>query len=369
MTVIVPTYKERENLPELLRRIGEVRQKHGLELDVLVLDDHSRDGTEEYFQSQAPPWATLITRRQNRGLSAAVLDGIRAATGETLVVMDADLSHPPETVPELLEALDKGAELAIGSRFVPGGGTTADWHLFRRINSRAATLLARPFTTVLDPMAGFFGLRRQTFERAAPLDPVGYKIGLELLVKCNVRRVTEVPILFTERRLGKSKLTPAEQWRYVEHLRRLAVYRFGRRAVLAFFGTSVLIGGGVCVVSLWALLRAGATSNAALIASACAMGTVVWAISRWWTCKHALQPGWSARDIALLGAGLLATAGQAFSAVWALHWLEHQQSGALTPYLAALLGIVVGGALGFALNAHLVRPAPSGRNNGPGGGA
>src|SRR5262249_50588976 len=148
--------------------------------------------------------------------------------GSIFVVMDADLSHPPERLPDLVTTLQsEGTDFVIGSRYVPGGGTDENWGLFRWLNSKFATLLAWPLTSTHDPMAGFFAIRRSTFESAAPLDPIGYKIGLELIVKCRCRTIKEVPIRFRDRMLGKSKLSLKEQLNYLRHLRRLYDFRFG----------------------------------------------------------------------------------------------------------------------------------------------
>src|SRR5206468_4514805 len=102
----------------------------------------------------------------------------------------------------------------------------AQWGLFRWLNSKVATLLARPFTSAKDPMAGFFALRRSTLEAGTDLNPIGYKIGLELIVKCGCRRIAEVPIHFADRQVGQSKLSFKEQLRYLQHLRRLFIYRY-----------------------------------------------------------------------------------------------------------------------------------------------
>jgi len=226
VSVIVPTYKEVENLPLLTERLKEVRRKHHLSLELLIMDDDSQDGTEEVVSSMDRDWLTLVVRKEERGLSRAVLEGLRLARGEVLVVMDADLSHPPEKIPEMLVALEKGADFVMGSRYVTGGLTGASWGFFRWLNSRVATLLARPLTSVKDPMSGFFALSRKTFESASDLNPIGYKIGLELMVKCNLHRIEEIPIHFRDRQFGESKLTLTEQKKYLQHLCRLFIYKY-----------------------------------------------------------------------------------------------------------------------------------------------
>ena len=127
VSVIVPTYKEVENLPLLTERLEEVRQKHHLSLELLIMDDDSQDGTEELVSSMDRDWLTLVVRKEERGLSRAVLEGLRLARGDVLVVMDADLSHPPEQIPEMLVALEKGADFVMGSRYTPGGLTDNSW--------------------------------------------------------------------------------------------------------------------------------------------------------------------------------------------------------------------------------------------------
>ncbi|HOF41068.1 MAG TPA: glycosyltransferase, partial [Candidatus Hydrogenedentes bacterium] len=247
VSVVVPTYREADNIPLLVERIARVREEHRLELELLIMDDDSNDGTEEVVRGLQHPWIRLIVRRENRGLGPAVVDGMLLARNDVLVCMDADLSHPPEAIPELLEALSQDYDFAIGSRYVAGGSTDESWGLLRRLNSRVATLLARPFTSAEDPMSGFFALRRATFAAARDLNPIGYKIGLELLVKARCEYIKEVPIHFTDRRLGESKLTLAEQLRYLQHLRRLFIYRYGG---WAHFSQFAVVGGLGTLVNL-----------------------------------------------------------------------------------------------------------------------
>lgn len=229
ITVVVPTFREVENIPILVPQVAEALAKAGLRGEILIVDDNSNDGTEAVCKQLAATYPVrLVVRTQERGLSSAVLHGMRQATGSIFVVMDADLSHPPEMIPHLIEALQaENTEFVIGSRYVSGGGTDENWGLFRWLNSKCATLLAWPLTSAHDPMAGFFALRRSTFENAATLDPIGYKIGLELIVKCKCRKIREVPIAFRDRVHGTSKLNFKEQVNYLRHLRRLYEHKFG----------------------------------------------------------------------------------------------------------------------------------------------
>jgi dolichol-phosphate mannosyltransferase len=185
VSVIIPTYQERDNLPLLIPRIDAAFRSASLLGEILVVDDDSRDGTDESCAALARQYPVRLAIRKNqRGLASAVMYGFEIANGDVFVVMDADLSHPPEKIPELVRTLrDTGADIVIGSRYVPGGATERRWGILRRLNSRIATLIARPLTRVYDPMAGFFAISRATLRAARPLDPIGYKILLELIVK------------------------------------------------------------------------------------------------------------------------------------------------------------------------------------------
>lgn len=226
LSVIVPTFCEADNLPELAERLFSSVSQEPYDTELIIVDDNSPDETRMICQALHERFPVrLIVRTNERGLSSAVIEGINNASGEIMVVMDADLSHPPEAVPELVAALENPiTDFVIGSRYVRGGSTDEDWGILRNVNSRLATWLATPLTRAADPMAGFFGLRRETFEAAEQLNPIGYKIGLELMVKCRCQRIVEVPIHFANRKCGTSKLNFREQLNYIRHLARL--YKF-----------------------------------------------------------------------------------------------------------------------------------------------
>lgn len=228
-SVIVPTFREAENIGELLGRLEAVATSSGIALEVILVDDDSDDGLAAAVENSAGK-ARLIVRKGERGLASAALAGVRAARHDTVVIMDGDLSHPPEAIPALVDALDAGAEMAIGSRFCRGGSTDADWTLVRRVNTALATWMARPFTRLHDPMSGFVAFRKGLLEgtglevgRTIP----GYKVGLDVLVRSRAERIAEVPIAFTERRRGTSKLTMGVRMSYCRQLAQLAVFRFG----------------------------------------------------------------------------------------------------------------------------------------------
>ena len=249
ISLVVPTYQEGDSLPPLIKRLEGLRSA-GWDLELLIVDDDSRDGTEKFIQSLNAPWIRLIIRQEERGLSTAVMRGLDEASHDILVVMDADLSHPPEAIPAFVQALEGGADFVVGSRYVPGGSTEDGWGYLRWVNSKVATIIARPFTRVKDPMSGFLGLRRQTLQQSEDLDPVGYKIGLELIVKCRCDNVAEVPIHFSTRRHGASKLTLKVQQDYLRHILRLARWKYPERSSFIPFAIVGAMGVGVYVALL-----------------------------------------------------------------------------------------------------------------------
>lgn len=257
ISIIVPTYKEAENLPLLVPQVASALGNRGWTWEIIIVDDNSPDQTRHVLDQLSArfPQLRYLIRTNDRGLSSAVLAGLQLAHHDYVVVMDADLSHPPESLPDLLDKLiHDEADFVIGSRYVPGG-KTQDWTWFRWLNSVSATLLAKPLVgTVKDPMAGFFAFRRDALHRADPLNPIGYKIGLELLAKTHIHptRVVEIPITFRNRVHGQSKLTMKEQFKYLEHLSRLYDFCYPKASPRAKF----LIAAGCGTLGCFGVLAA-----------------------------------------------------------------------------------------------------------------
>ncbi|MBU0717777.1 MAG: polyprenol monophosphomannose synthase [Planctomycetes bacterium] len=247
-SIIVPTYREAPNLRPLTERLFAALRAAKIEAELIIVDDDSQDGTDEVVKALSEDHPVrLIVRREERGLSGAVLEGFRQARFDRLLVMDADLQHPPEMVPALLDRLGQGdCDFVIGTRYRGGGGIVGDWPFLRRLASRIATGLARPLTPLSDPMSGFFALHRKTWEESAPLDPIGYKIALELYVKGGCQRPAEVPILFRTREAGDSKFNVGEQLRYLRHLAKLYRFRFPRITASLI---ALVVLGAIAVVS------------------------------------------------------------------------------------------------------------------------
>jgi len=169
----------------------------------------------------------VVRRAGKAGLASAVVAGFAAAKGDVLLVMDADLSHPPEVVPQLVDAIAGGAELAVGSRYVKGGGTM-DWPLRRRIVSRTACLMGNVVVPVHDCTSGFFAIRRSVIE-GVRLNSIGFKIGFEVMARGRFARWVEVPYTFRDRELGKSKFGQREIGQYLVQIAQVVRDRVLRR--------------------------------------------------------------------------------------------------------------------------------------------
>ena len=230
ISLVIPTLNELENIEPLLSRILRCEPAPD---EIIFVDDGSTDGTRERIHSfVASTPVRLIERDTPRlGLSGAVIAGARAAQGDLLVVMDADLSHPPERMADLLRPISAGvADMVIGSRYVRGA-STPDWPFWRKILSRVAAALAYPLTGVHDSMCGFFAVRRTLLLELTPA-ATGFKIAFEAIVHGGRKlRVVEIPIVFRDRALGNSKMSFAVALRFaVRWLAAVARLRFCRGA-------------------------------------------------------------------------------------------------------------------------------------------
>jgi dolichol-phosphate mannosyltransferase len=172
-----------------------------------------------------------LVRTEERGLATAVIDGFNLSKARVCAVIDADGSHPVENLPDMITPiLEDEADAAVGSRHAKGGAIDG-WPWHRRLVSRVASLLASGLTTLSDPTSGYMALRRTLLD-GVTLAPVGWKIVLEVIVKLGSIRLIEIPITFTDRKLGKSKMSLREQFNYLRHLYRLYIFKFlsnGRR--------------------------------------------------------------------------------------------------------------------------------------------
>jgi len=209
LAIIIPTLHEAENIQELLERIRCSVDPLGVTYESVVVDDDSGDGIEALVQqlSCEDPRIRLLVRKNVRGLAGAIIYGWASTDAEILGVIDADLQHPPELLPQLWQTLQSGVDAVVASRYARqnSGG---NWNRLRNVISRLAIFLAWPLqkrsVRVLDPMSGFFLVRRSCIE-AIQFQTEGFKILLEVLARAKVRSVVEVPFIFSKRRTGKSK--------------------------------------------------------------------------------------------------------------------------------------------------------------------
>jgi dolichol-phosphate mannosyltransferase len=230
LSLVVPTYNERDRLPELVRQIFHAYQKEGVGGELVIVDDNSPDGTGKLADELAVNFPIRVIHRAGKlGLGTAVVEGFNAAAGEIVGVIDADMSHPPGLVPRMLAVMRRtGADLVIGSRYVPGGGTR-QWELSRVLMSKFACSLARIVTPVHDATSGFFLMRRD-LARGVTISAGGFKICLELLIRSQPRLVVEVPYVFTGRTAGESKMNLKEATGYLRQLGDLRAFRRAHHA-------------------------------------------------------------------------------------------------------------------------------------------
>lgn len=225
VSIIIPTYNEMGNITELVRGVFSVLEKSRIKGEVVIVDDNSPDGTGKIADQLAKKYLIQVIHRKGKlGLGSAFIEGVKKCQGKIIGLMDADLSHPPEVIPKLVLPIKKNeADFVIASRYVKGGGVEV-WPLHRRIISSAARGIARPLTSVKDPVSGFFFLRKEVIEKVN-LKHKGYKIGLEILVKGKYNSVKEIPYVFRNRWVGKSKFDIKEFMNYIKNVAGLILYK------------------------------------------------------------------------------------------------------------------------------------------------
>jgi dolichol-phosphate mannosyltransferase len=253
LSLIIPTFNEGQNIRELVDTLVKLLDRTIPEdYELIVVDDDSPDRTWEIADRLASsyPQLRVIRRETERGLSTAVIRGWQAARGEILGVIDADLQHPPEIILQLWAEMTKGAELAVASRNVVGGGVS-EWNIVRRFLSRGAQILGlvilpEVIGRLSDPMSGYFLVRRSSIATKR-LNPVGYKILIEVVARGQIRWIAEVGYVFRERLLGASKVTWKQYLEYIQHLIKLRfslwpVTRLLRFGVVGLSGVFIDLG-------------------------------------------------------------------------------------------------------------------------------
>jgi dolichol-phosphate mannosyltransferase len=232
-SLVIPTYNEAGGIERLITTLDEIFKQHALDGEIIVVDDNSPDGTGAIVDRLAAEGYPVrcLHRPGKMGLSSGVIDGWAFARPDSVALgaMDADFSHDATILPRMIDALATGGyDLAIGSRYVAGGGIE-NWPKRRIITSRVAIALAQPLTSVKDITSGYFLVKRAALDGVV-LDPIGFKIGLEVIAKAHYAKAVEVPYVFTDRVAGESKLNQREIVNYLRQLGRIYRARiFGKR--------------------------------------------------------------------------------------------------------------------------------------------
>ena len=310
-SLVIPTFNESRNVKTIVSQLTSLLdQAVPGDYELILVDDDSPDRTWKVAQAliRTYPQLHVMRRQHERGLSSAVIRGWQASRGEILGVIDADLQHPPEILLELLTQVQQGSDLAVASRHVEGGGVS-EWSIVRRFLSRGAQVLGllilpNVVGRVSDPMSGYFMIRRSAIS-GPKLNPMGYKILLEVIGRGRVKDIAEVGYIFQERQAGESKVTWRQYVDYLLHLGRLRsrgriarlrqklpIGRFIRFGVVGFSGVFVDL-------TVFYLLRTGLglglTRSAILSAEVAIVNNFLWNDA--WTfadfAKH--QKGWRSR--------------------------------------------------------------------------
>ncbi len=266
IVVILPTYNEKDNIALIIRALQEQFKKIAHDMNILVVDDNSPDGTAEIVRAEGRSASNIfLITGQKQGLGAAYVRGMKYAVdqlhADAVMEMDADFSHKPEDVPRLIEAIDRGADFAIGSRYVPGGKIPESWSFFRRMNSKWGNVFARYVAgmyQVRDCTAGFRAIRAEVIRKIDPdtLRVRGYAFQISLLHEAilNNAVIREIPVEFVDRKRGETKLGLSD---IVEFMLNAWWIRFERSKTFLKFSVVGAAGVVVNLASFTVLLNMG----------------------------------------------------------------------------------------------------------------
>ncbi|ESA37468.1 sulfonate abc transporter permease [Leptolyngbya sp. Heron Island J] len=368
LSLVIPTYNESRNVRAIVEQLTTLLdRKIPGNYELILVDDDSPDGTWEVASalSKACPQLRVMRRQQERGLSSAVIRGWQVARGEILGVIDGDLQHPPEVLLDMLSAVRNGADLAVASRHVGGGGVS-DWSVVRRFLSRGAQflgllILPNVVGRVTDPMSGYFMVQRYAIQNHS-LNPKGYKILLEVIGRGQVKTIAEVGYVFQERTAGESKVTWRQYVDYLHHLVRLRsrgrVARLRQKFPLKRFlrfGIVGLSGVFVDMAVLYLLhttLGLNLTRSKILAAEVAIINNFIWNDA--WTFSDVVQKqqGWGARLRRFLKFNLVCLSGLVLN-VLVLNVIYNIVFGQRYAYLANLIAIALVTLWNFWLNLKL----------------
>lgn len=369
-SLVIPTYNERRNIESIVEQLSNLLNTvMPNDYELIVVDDDSPDRTWEVAQNLTDiyPHLQVMRRQGEKGLASAVIRGWQIAQGEILGVIDADLQHPPEVLLQLLKMTQQGADLAVGSRHVEGGGVS-EWSLMRRLLSRGAQVLGliilpNVVGRVSDPMSGYFLVRRQAI--AGPiLSPTGYKILLEVIGRGNIKTIAEAGYVFQERQEGESKVTWKQYVEYLIHLVRLRsrgrIERLQQRLQFPLhrflrFGLVGLSGVFVDMVVFYLLsdpttLAWGLTRSKIIAAEVAIINNFLW--NDYWTFADIAnrQKGWQKRIKRFIKFNVICLAGLILN-VLLLNFLFNVFG--INRYLANLIAIAIVTVWNFWMNLKL----------------
>ncbi|MEL4896492.1 glycosyltransferase [Crocosphaera sp. Alani8] len=296
-SLVLPTYKEAGNIQDIVKILTDLLDKSiAGDYELIVVDDNSPDNTWKLALELTSeyPQLRVMCRTEEKGLSTAVIRGWQVARGEILGVIDADLQHPPEVLQQLLGKMDRGADLAVASRHVEGGGVS-EWSIIRRFLSRGAQVLGlmilpEVIGRLSDPMSGYFMVRRSAIA-GKPLSPVGYKILIEVTARGKIQWLGEAGYVFRERHAGESKVTWKQYIEYLQHLIRLRLSLSARFIQFCLVGFSGLFVDLVVFSLLRKGLQLGLTRSTILSAEVAIINNFLW--NDLWTFRDisSRQPG------------------------------------------------------------------------------
>jgi len=310
LAIIIPTYNEKDNIEYLITQLASIYKTNHIHGEIIVVDDNSPDRTGNVVEKLAKNNKNIkiIHRAGKLGLSSAVLEGFAISDAEVVGVMDADLSHPAEKIVEMFKIInDNKADFVVGSRYIPGGKIVG-WNAKRKIMSKTATLMARVFTSVKDPMSGFFLIKKKCLSNVK-LNPKGFKILLELLLKEKYQKVVEIPITFVNRTKGESKAGFGEIFYYI---RNLLGYLFSNRKLIDEFVKFALVGLSGAIINIailyWLTEYFGVYYIFSAICAFIIAVTTNFLFNKIWTFKENLTEGFSKKYAQFFSVSLAALA-------------------------------------------------------------
>jgi len=273
LSIIIPTFNEKNNVRILAMKIINLLKQENRLYEIVFVDD-SLDDTPTILEELSQEYKEIkyIHRTNERGLASAVVNGFLHSQGNQIIVMDADLQHPPELLPLILKRL-VNADIVIPSRFIPGG-SDGGLNLFRKLVSGIARgigyLSIKKLRSISDSTSGYFGFQRSVIDQAQ-LNPIGWKILIEILVKGKYQTVHEIPYTFVARDAGESKMNFIEQWNYLKHITKLMGHsvedrRFYTFCAIGILGTFVNLLSLTICLSLLNMEELSASINSSCIA-------------------------------------------------------------------------------------------------------